>query len=376
MAPLHAPARRAALAVSSVVAGIGPRRRAHGRGLGPRYLYVGGGGARTPAPAPPRSPSARSPRRRRSRSPGRPCSCRPARTPTRCSPGTPGRPAPPSPSSRPPGATVTVSGAKHGFTISTQSWITSRASRSRRRQRLLRLQHHWNPPVGDTADSGQRVSGATAYGMYLNSMTNSVVTGNLVTDNSASGIYLTNGSTGNQVTGNEELAATRTATSATPTGSTCAPRAISSAATGSHDNEDSGIQCYPGGDRNTIVDNVSYHNKGFTTVKLSNCNPPSTGNTAGCITGDHGIDDYAVTGSTIIGNTVYDNVRPASTSRACRPAHRAASPSRTTSPSTTPRLPERRRRHGQVPCARRGTSASTPPRSSARASTTTSSTSA
>ena len=51
--------------------------------------------------------------------------------------------------------------------------------------------------------SGQRVEGSTAYGMYLNSMTNSVVTGNLVTDNSASGIYLTNGSTGNQITGNE-----------------------------------------------------------------------------------------------------------------------------------------------------------------------------
>jgi hypothetical protein len=53
---------------------------------------------------------------------------------------------------------------------------------------------------------------------------------------------------------------------------------------------------------------VSYHNKGFTTVVQSNCSAPPTGNTAGCMTGDHGIDDFGVTGSSVVGNTVYDNV--------------------------------------------------------------------
>ena len=132
-----------------------------------------------------------------------------------------------------------------------------------------------------------------------------------------------------------------------------------------HDNEDSGIQSYPGGDRNTIVDNVSYHNKGFTTAALTNCSPPSSGNTAGCITGDHGIDDYAVTGSSVVGNTVYDNVSGRHQPRGRGlPGRRAASRSRTTSRSTTPR------RAPTAPAARSsapgpaGTSASTPPRSS------------
>jgi parallel beta-helix repeat protein len=143
--------------------------------------------------------------------------------------------------------------------------------------------------------------------MYLNSMTGSVVTGNLVTDNSASGIYLTNGSTGNQITGNESswnaYGYVRNAVGIDL-------RAPGNLVSGNrvHDNEDSGIQSYPGGDRNTIVDNVSYHNKGFTTAALTNCSPPPTGNTAGCITGDHGIDDFGVTGSSVVGNTVYDNV--------------------------------------------------------------------
>src|SRR6478672_514563 len=208
------------------------------------------------------------------------------------------------------GATVKISGAKHAFTISNQSWITVSG---------FTIQNSTKDGIyvynatgvrlsGNTVrTSGQRVSGSTAYGMYLNAMTNSVVTGNLVTDNSASGMYLTNGSTGNQVTGNES--------SWNAYGYVRNAVGIDLRAPGNlvsnnrvHDNEDSGIQSYPGGDRNTIVDNVSYHNKGFTTVKLSNCSPPPTGNTAGCITGDHGIDDYAVTGSTIVGNTVYDNV--------------------------------------------------------------------
>jgi hypothetical protein len=75
-----------------------------------------------------------------------------------------------------------------------------------------------------------------------------------------------------------------------------------------HDNEDSGIQSYPGGDSNTVIDNISYHNMGFTTTVQSNCSHPPTGNTAGCLTGDHGIDNYGVTGGSVVGNTVYANV--------------------------------------------------------------------
>ncbi|MGO4600492.1 right-handed parallel beta-helix repeat-containing protein [Terrabacter sp. 2YAF2] len=208
------------------------------------------------------------------------------------------------------GATVTISGAKHGFTISNQSWITvSGFTVQNSTSNGIYVYNATGVRLsGNTVrTSGHRVDGTTAYGMYLNSMTNSVVTGNLVTDNSASGIYLTNGSTGNQVTGNES---SLNAYGYVRNAVGIDLRAPGNVVSGNrvHDNEDSGIQSYPGGDRNTIADNISYHNKGFTTAALTNCSPPPTGNTAGCITGDHGIDDYAVTGSSIVGNTVYDNV--------------------------------------------------------------------
>jgi parallel beta-helix repeat protein len=209
-----------------------------------------------------------------------------------------------------PGATVTISGAKHGFTISNQSWITvSGFTIQRSTSNGIYVFNATGLTLsGNTVrTSGQRVSGATAYGMYLNSTTRSVVQGNLVTDNSASGIFVTNGSTGNQLVGNESswnaYGYVRNAVGIDL-------RAPGNLVTGNrtHDNEDSGIQSYPGGDRNTIVGNVSHHNMGFTTAALSNCSPPPTGNTSGCITGDHGIDDFGVTGSSVVGNTVYNNV--------------------------------------------------------------------
>jgi PKD repeat protein len=50
-----------------------------------------------------------------------------------------------------------------------------------------------------------------------------------------------------------------------------------------HDNEDSGINIYPGGNNTLVTLNVTYNN------------------------GDHGIDDLNVTGGRLIGNTVYRN---------------------------------------------------------------------
>lgn len=206
-------------------------------------------------------------------------------------------------------ASVTISGAKHGFTISNQSWIT--VSGFTIQNTSSNGIYVYNATgitlMGNTIQtSGQRISGYTAYGMYLNAMTASVVSGNLVTNNSASGIYLTGGATGNQIIGNDSswnaYGYMRNAVGIDL-------RSPGNIVSGNrvHDNEDSGIQSYPGGDRNTIVNNVSYRNKGFTTVVLTNCNPPPSGNTAGCITGDHGIDNYAVTGSAVVGNSVYDN---------------------------------------------------------------------
>jgi parallel beta-helix repeat protein len=208
------------------------------------------------------------------------------------------------------GATVTISGPKHAFTISNQSWLTVSGftMQDTSKDAIYVYNATGLTLSGNTVKrSGQRVQGYTAYGMYLNSMTGSVVSGNLVTDNSASGIFVTNGSTGNQLTGNEiswnAYGYVRNAVGIDL-------RSGGNVVSGNrvHDNEDSGIQSYPGGDGNTIVDNVSYHNMGFSTASMSNCSAPPTGNTAGCITGDHGIDNYGVTGSSIVGNTVYGNV--------------------------------------------------------------------
>ncbi|MDQ2755584.1 MAG: right-handed parallel beta-helix repeat-containing protein [Actinomycetota bacterium] len=209
-----------------------------------------------------------------------------------------------------PGATAQIVGAKHGFTISNQSWITvSGFTISDSISNAIYVYNATGVTLTNNTvrTSGRRVSGSSAYGMYLNAMTGSVVGGNLVTDNSASGIYLTNAAAGNLITANEvsfnAYGYVRNAVGIDL-------RAPGNVVEGNrvHDNEDSGIQSYPGGNNNVIVDNVAYHNKGFTTTRLSNCSAPPTGNTTGCITGDHGIDDFAVTGSSIIGNDVYDNV--------------------------------------------------------------------
>src|SRR6478735_4629050 len=311
MAPPHTPARRAVLALSTLVAGLGLAVSSVGAAAGAAaYLYVGGGGCSDTGAGTAAVPFCTIAKAAKVAVAGQTVLVSSGTYTDEVFPwhsGTSGSPIVFQPA---PGASVTISGAKHGFTISNQSWITVSGFtiQNSPRDGIYVYNATGVTLTGNTVrSSGQRVSGSTAYGMYLNAMTGSVVSGNLVTDNSASGIFVTNGSTGNQLVGNESswnaYGYVRNAVGIDL-------RAPGNVIRGNrvHDNEDSGIQSYPGGDRNTIVDNVSYHNKGFTTVVLTNCNAPSTGNTSGCITGDHGIDDYAVTGSSVVGNTVYDNV--------------------------------------------------------------------
>ena len=207
------------------------------------------------------------------------------------------------------GASVVISGPRHGFTISNQSWITVSG---------FRIQNTTSSGVyvsnakglsitGNTVQtSGRRVSGSSAYGMYLNALSSSSVKSNVVTNNAGSGIFIAGGSTGNQVASNE--------VSYNAYGYVRNAVGIDVRAPGNlikanrvHHNEDSGIQLFPGGDRNQVINNIVYANLGFTTTAQTNCSHPSTGNTSGCITGDHGIDGLGVTGATIVGNTVYGN---------------------------------------------------------------------
>lgn len=208
------------------------------------------------------------------------------------------------------GARVVISGPRHGFTVSNQSWISVSGFEidDTTGSGIYVYNATGVTLSGNTIRrSGTRVQGSSQYGMYLNSMSSSRVAGNLVTDNSASGIYVTNASTNLTIAGNEvSWNAYGYVRNAVGIDLRSGPNLVKDNRV--HDNEDSGIQLYPGGDSNTVVDNLIYHNKGFTSVQLSNCNHPPTGAVDGCITGDHGVDNYGVTGSTIVGNTVVDNV--------------------------------------------------------------------
>jgi parallel beta-helix repeat protein len=207
------------------------------------------------------------------------------------------------------GATVTVTGALHGFTISSRSWIViSGFTVTGATSNGIYLWNSSNITVsGNTVtNSGQPVQGANAYGIYVGSTNNSMISNNTVDHNSDPGIYLTQGSTGNTVQGNEASynaegwVRNANGIDVISPGNTIIYNVV-------HNNEDSGLQFYPGGNNNVVADNLSYDNMGITTTQLTNCVHPSTGNTADCFTGDHGIDDLAVTGNQIIGNTVYGN---------------------------------------------------------------------
>jgi parallel beta-helix repeat protein len=133
-----------------------------------------------------------------------------------------------------------------------------------------------------TSYAGQPVSGSTKKGIYLYNTTGSLVVGNTSDHNSDAGIYLTNGSTGNEVRGNITFANARVYTRAAPgidirsSGNTVARNV-------SYGNEDSGIQFYNGGGDSLIFENVTYGN------------------------GDHGIDNLNSTNQVIVANTVYGN---------------------------------------------------------------------
>ncbi len=136
---------------------------------------------------------------------------------------------------------------------------------------------------GNTVTSaGRPASGATFNGISLSSSNASTVTGNTTNQNNGHGIAVTGSSTGNTVVDNES--------SFNAWGWTRNANGINVTAPGNvvlrnitHDNEDSGIQFFTGGNNNLAAANVTYNN------------------------GDHGIDDLNVTGGQLIGNTVFHN---------------------------------------------------------------------
>jgi parallel beta-helix repeat protein len=132
------------------------------------------------------------------------------------------------------------------------------------------------------SNAGRPAQAATAPGISIRATNNSVVSNNNTNHNSDTGIYVTNTSTGVTVANNQSsYNAQGWQRNATGINVTSPGNTIIGNVT--HDNEDTGIQIYTGGNNNVVTLNVSYNN------------------------GDHGIDNLNVTGGTIVGNTVFRN---------------------------------------------------------------------
>jgi parallel beta-helix repeat protein len=194
------------------------------------------------------------------------------------------------------GAVVTVAGQSHGFTVASRHDITIRGfTVSSTSSTGIYLKNSTRIVVdrNTVTSAGQRVAGLTAAGIYVAGTNDSTISNNVSFDNSDAGIYLTGGSTGIDVISNETYGNARGYTRAAPGIDVRSPgnEIIGNI---SHDNEDSGIQFYPGGDNNLVANNVIYRNKGWS---------PTLG-----VIGDHGIDDLGVRGNRIIANSVYDSV--------------------------------------------------------------------
>ena len=184
------------------------------------------------------------------------------------------------------GATVTVSGGVHGFTVSSKAYVTIEGFEVTGTSGTgiqVTGSSHVTISGNHVSFAGHPVSSQTRQGIQLSNTSDSLVSGNVTDHNSEAGIQLTNGSTRDTVAGNDSFANARGYTRAAPGIDLRAPgnTAIGNLA---HGNEDSGIQSYTGGSGGLIVDNLTYGN------------------------GDHGIDDLNVPGQRIIGNTVYGNV--------------------------------------------------------------------
>jgi len=186
-----------------------------------------------------------------------------------------------------PGAAVTLTGKTDGFTLTNASWVTVNGFQVTRTTSYginVTGGSHVTISANHVTFSGQPVQGQIAAGIRLSGVTSSLVSGNDSDRNSDYGIMLVGGSTGVEVRGNTTYANSRVYERATAgiriyqSPGNIVDRNIT------HDNQDSGIECYPGANNTLVYDNVSYDN------------------------GDHGIDNLTATGEVIVGNTVYGNV--------------------------------------------------------------------
>ena len=180
---------------------------------------------------------------------------------------------------------VLISGGSRGFSISSRSNITiSGFTITGTSSYGIYVNSSSNVTLaGNTVSgAGQPVSGESASGIYLSSLNGGLIKGNVTHDNAGHGILLTGSTTGVTVQGNTSYHnAYQYQRNANGIDDIAPGNSIIGNVT--YANEDTGINIYTGGNNALVANNVSYDN------------------------GDHGIDDFDVTGGRIIGNTVYFN---------------------------------------------------------------------
>ncbi|MFW5444371.1 MAG: right-handed parallel beta-helix repeat-containing protein [Methylococcaceae bacterium] len=133
------------------------------------------------------------------------------------------------------------------------------------------------------SESGLPVRGFAKKGIFFNKAIDSFIIGNTSESNTNTGISLANGSNNNQVIGNDAFNNARVYVRAAPGIEIRTSTNNTLEANEAYDNEDTGIQLYPGSVANLIKNNISYNN------------------------GDHGIDILNSIENSIINNTVYKN---------------------------------------------------------------------
>ncbi|GAA1961624.1 PKD domain-containing protein [Catenulispora subtropica] len=180
---------------------------------------------------------------------------------------------------------ATVTGGGHGFNVSGQHYVTIDGfvvtGTSGDGVNLVNSDH-LTITDNTITYSGHPAQGQTAAGMVTSGVTASQISGNRADHNSDYGFRIDSGTSGVTISGNEASfnaegwQRNANGIDVTASGNTITDNVL-------HDNEDSGLQFYAGGDNNLAANNVSYNN------------------------GDHGIDDLNVTGNTLVGNTVYNN---------------------------------------------------------------------
>ena len=180
---------------------------------------------------------------------------------------------------------VTVTGAANGFFVSGRSYVTIQGFAVTATTSFgIYLNNSSNIVIANNTvtNSGHASQGSTAAGIELAAVTASTVSGNTSDHNSDHGIFLNSSSSGNLISYNEaSFNAEQWQRNANGINVTGPNNSIIGNVT--HDNEDSGLQFYPGGNNGLAALNVTYNN------------------------GDHGIDDLNVTGGRLVGNTVYHN---------------------------------------------------------------------